>query len=77
MTGQTKATLLAWGIFAALLLMVFAISLVLSGCAPIYQSDTTWRQDDSYGTGQRGERPDGGAGTHAERFTPRAPTTSN
>jgi hypothetical protein len=79
MTGKTKATLLALGILAALplLLMVFAISLALSGCAPIYQSDAAWRQDDSYGTGQRGERPDGGAGTRAERITPRAPTTPN
>lgn len=58
-------------------LIITALALALSACAPIYQSDAIWRQGDSYGTGQRGVDADGGAGTHAERMTQRAPVTPN
>lgn len=60
-----------------MILIAFAVAVFIGGCSPVAHHDAAWRQDDSYGTGQRGMRPDGGAGTVYQRDTTRSPTTPN
>lgn len=59
---------------SALLLAILAAVIILAGCGPI--NDAAWRNEDGYGTGQRGIGvPNGGLGSVHQKDTPPSPRT--